>query len=90
MGVSVALRLALAELVMWKSPTTLILDEPTVYLDSERRESVFDIVKELSRPLRQLIVVTHDDTIINISDRVIRVEKAGGVSRVVPEEQACI
>ncbi|MEM4665476.1 MAG: SMC family ATPase [Sulfolobales archaeon] len=87
-GVSIALRLALAELVMGRSPTTLILDEPTVYLDSERRGSVFDIIKELSKSLRQLIVVTHDDTIINISDRVIRVEKAGGVSKVVPEEPA--
>ncbi|MEM1795353.1 MAG: AAA family ATPase [Sulfolobales archaeon] len=87
-GVSIALRLALAELVMGRSPTTLILDEPTVYLDSERRGSVFDIIKELSKSLRQLIVVTHDDTIINISDRVIRVEKAGGVSKAVPEEPA--
>jgi len=87
-GVSIALRLALAELVMGRSPTTLILDEPTIYLDSERRESVFDIIKELSKSLRQLIVVTHDDTIINISDRVIRVDKAGGVSRAVSEEIA--
>lgn len=85
-GASIALRLALAELVMGRSPTSLVLDEPTVYLDDERRELVFEIVRELSRSLKQLIVVTHDDAVISISDRVVLVEKAGGVSRVVQGE----
>ncbi len=81
-GISIALRLALAELIMGKAPTTLILDEPTVYLDDERRRQIFEIVKELSKSLRQVIVVTHDESIINIADKVIRVENIGEVSRV--------
>ncbi len=81
-GISIALRLALAELVMGRSPTALIVDEPTVYLDKERRGLVFDIIRELGRSLRQLVVVTHDEAVIRISDKVISVESVGGVSRV--------
>ncbi|MCS7099661.1 MAG: SMC family ATPase [Sulfolobales archaeon] len=80
-GISLALRLALAEIVMGRTPTALIVDEPTVYLDSERREQLFNVIRELGRSLRQLIVVTHDDVVTGISDRVILVESVGGVSR---------
>lgn len=81
-GISIALRLALAELVMGRSPTTLILDEPTVYLDEDRRTHIFRIISELSKSLRQVIVVTHDEDVISISDSVIRVENVNDVSRV--------
>ncbi len=81
-GISIALRLALAEIVMGRTPTTLILDEPTVYLDENRRSQVFDIIRELGRSLKQVIVVTHDETVMNISEKVITVENIGGVSRV--------
>ncbi len=85
-GISIALRLALAELVMGRSPTALIVDEPTVYLDRGRRELVFDIIRELGRSLRQLVVVTHDETVVRVSDKVVAVERVGGVSRVSVEQ----
>ncbi|MEM2158156.1 MAG: AAA family ATPase [Sulfolobales archaeon] len=81
-GISIALRLALAELIMGRSPTTLILDEPTVYLDDERRRQIFDIIRELSKSLKQIIVVTHDESVIDIANNIIRVENVGEVSRV--------
>lgn len=84
-GISIALRLALAELIMGRTPTTLILDEPTVYLDDERRKQIFEIIKELSKSLRQVIVVTHDESVMNIANKVIRVENVGEVSRVITE-----
>ncbi len=82
-GIAIALRLALAELIMGRSPTVLILDEPTIYLDEERRTQVFEVIKELGRSLKQVVVVTHDESVVNIADKVIRVENIGGVSRVV-------
>ncbi|MEM0361277.1 MAG: SMC family ATPase [Sulfolobales archaeon] len=84
-GISIALRLALAELIMGRTPTTLILDEPTVYLDEERRKQIFEIIKELSKSLRQVIVVTHDESVIHIANKVIRVENVGEVSRVITQ-----
>lgn len=81
-GIALALRLALAEIIMGKFPASLIIDEPTVYLDEERRQSMFEIISELGKTLKQMIVVTHDEAVMNISDKVIEVEKVGGVSRV--------
>ena len=87
-AVAIALRLALAELAMGKSPTVLILDEPTVYLDDERRTQVFSIIGELSKSLRQVIIVTHDEKVVDIADTVIRVENVGDTSRVIVEKTA--
>jgi len=84
-GVSIALRLALAELAMGRAPTTLILDEPTVYLDDERRSQIFSVIGELGRALRQVIVVTHDEEAVKVADAVIRVESDGNTSRVLVE-----
>lgn len=81
-GISIALRLALAEIVMGRTPTTLILDEPTIYLDENRKSQVFNIIKELGKSLKQVIVVTHDETVVNISEKVITIENVGGISRV--------
>lgn len=81
-GISIALRLALAELIMGRFPTTLILDEPTIYLDEERKTQIFKIISELGRTLRQVIVVTHDEDVVEISNKVIRVENLGEVSRI--------
>lgn len=81
-GASIALRLALAELTMGRTPTTLILDEPTVYLDDERRSQIFSVIGELGRTLRQVIVVTHDEEVVKVANTVIRVESNGNTSRV--------
>jgi exonuclease SbcC len=84
-AIAIAMRLALAELVMGRAPTVLILDEPTVYLDDERRVEIFSILGELGRNLKQVIIVTHDEKVIDIADAVIRVENIGNVSRVTRE-----
>jgi DNA repair exonuclease SbcCD ATPase subunit len=65
---------------MGKSPTVLILYEPTVHLDDERRTQVFSI--------RQVIVVTHDEKVVDIADTVIRVENICDISKVTVEKTA--
>jgi exonuclease SbcC len=84
-AIAIAMRLALAELAMGRTPTVLILDEPTVYLDDERRVEIFSILGELGKSLKQVIIVTHDEKVIDIADAIIRVENIGNVSRVTRE-----
>ncbi len=81
-GIAIALRLALAEMLMEKAPTTIILDEPTIYLDDENKEKLFKVLKEVANNLRQVVVVTHDEKVMDIADRVFLVENEGGVSYV--------
>ncbi|MEM1750761.1 MAG: SMC family ATPase, partial [Desulfurococcaceae archaeon] len=81
-GIAIALRLALAEMLMNRAPTTIILDEPTIYLDDENKEKLFKVLKNVANNLRQVIVVTHDEKIMEIADKVFLVENEGGVSYV--------
>jgi exonuclease SbcC len=73
---------------MDKSPTVLILYEPTVHLDDERRTRIFSIIGELSKSLRQVIVVTHDKKVVDVADTVIRVENICDISKVTVEKTA--
>ena len=73
-GVSVALRLAIMDMLGISNLNCVILDEPTVHLDEERRKSLVDIFSQLSeatnrlRGAMQLIIITHDSEIFNNSE----------------------
>ncbi|MCE4618816.1 MAG: SMC family ATPase [Desulfurococcales archaeon] len=62
----------------------LILDEPTSELDSERRETLMELINTLSSEeiAEQLIIITHHEDVIDKVDKTCRVEKTSGVSRV--------
>jgi len=60
----------------------MILDEPTIHLDSQRRSELLNVIKESTNAVPQIIVVTHDEEVLRIADYVIRVEKLGDVSKV--------
>lgn len=63
----------------------LALDEPTSELDQERRQVLVDLVSRLTGPeglVRQLIIVTHHEDVMDRVDTVCRVRKVSGVSRV--------
>ncbi len=75
-SISIALRLALAEMLMGKV-STIILDEPTVYLDEENREKLFEILKQVANNLKQIIIVTHEEKVKNIADKIYKVENKG-------------
>ncbi|MCG3109222.1 DNA double-strand break repair Rad50 ATPase [Metallosphaera sp. J1] len=80
-AVALALRLAIARALTGEMGF-MILDEPTVHLDSMRRAELLSVIRESMNVVPQIIVVTHDDEVLRIADYVIRVEKAGDVSRV--------
>ena len=63
-------RVALARLMI-KKCSVLLADEPTGSLDKKNREIVMKILHDLNRQGKTIIVVTHDDDIIEKEDMVI-------------------
>ena len=54
----------------------LILDEPTVFLDSGHVSRLVGLVDEMrSLGVRQIIIVSHDDELVGAADDLVRVEK---------------
>lgn len=57
------------------SPKIILADEPTAALDAERALSVMQLLKKLSVEQEvAIIVVTHDERMLPLFDRVLRVE----------------
>ncbi len=74
---AIAFRLTLAALLIEEPISTLILDEPTEYLDENSRKTVFEIIRKIAGYIDQVIVVTHDTEVEEIADRLISVRKEG-------------
>lgn len=86
-SLAIALRIALAYTVFGRLPGFFILDEPTQFLDIERRRAVFEIIKKLSEKVPQVIVVTHDPEVEELSDKIYLISKEGGRSVVREKEK---
>lgn len=83
---AIVFRIALALVLVESSPSILVLDEPTEYLDEINRSQVFQEISRIAGNLDQVIVVTHDVEIEGIADRIIRVTKIGDRSYVQVED----
>lgn len=67
-------RVAIARALATK-PSILLADEPTGNLDSKTRQDVLKILKIVSVKLHQtVIMITHDEYIARLADRMIRIE----------------
>ena len=76
-----ALRVAL--LLISKNRRVLILDEPFKSISADLKDAAFQIMRRLSTELGiQIIAITHDEGMIGIADKVIRVSKKEGVAHV--------
>lgn len=63
-------------------PAIILADEPTGNLDSKTSAEVMSILKSMSKKYSQtLVMITHDDSIAQMADRVIFIED-GRVSKV--------
>ena len=84
-ALSIALRLALAKYVM-ENIKTMIMDEPTTYLDQDRRSNLKDIIQYTfsseDAPVPQMIIVTHHSDLYTAADNVLEVVKQNGNSTV--------
>lgn len=80
---SFALRIALWSLKVGEKNNTIILDEPFRFVSSDLQAAAGEILQELSEKLDlQFIIVTHETQIIEIADKLYKVEKNKGISSV--------
>ena len=78
-------RVAIARALVHEPPLVLA-DEPTAHLDHIQVEGVLRLVRELATPGRLVLVVTHDDRITHIADRVIELVPRFATADRDPEE----
>ena len=57
------------------SPPIILADEPTASLDAETGATVTNLLKELAREAgHTVVVVTHDNRIFHLADRIVHIE----------------
>lgn len=81
-AIALALRLGITKAMSKGNIETILLDEPTIHLDSYRRHELIDLLRGMST-LPQMIIVTHDNELENAADNIIKIQKEDGISNVV-------
>ena len=81
-AIALALRLGITQAMSKGELNTILLDEPTIHLDSSRRHELINLLKDMS-VLPQMIIVTHESQLENAADNIIKVEKENGISNVI-------
>ena len=81
-AIALALRLGITKSMAKGDLETILLDEPTIHLDSTRRQELINLLKEMSL-LPQMIIVTHENQLETAADNLIKVEKDNGISKIV-------
>lgn len=79
MSVAIAIRLSMLKHL--SGLDIYFLDEPTINLDSQRRERMASVIQDVSSELRQLFVISHDDTFDSITDSIIHIVKQNNESQ---------
>ena len=67
-------RVAIARALI-KNPKIIIADEPTGALDEETRDQILDLFKKMITDGSQFIIVTHDDEVAKICEKVYDLRK---------------
>jgi exonuclease SbcC len=84
-AVALSLRLALAATLAGDRLECIIMDEPTVHLDVERRRELIQLLSNFKgerKLLPQAIIVSHDVEVADVADQVYEVVKEDEVSKV--------
>ena len=72
----VSFSLRMACWTIGKTDNVIVLDEPFKFLSAELRPLAGELLQNLSKKLKlQIIMITHDEEMIEIADRVFRVAK---------------
>jgi len=67
-------RVAIAR-ALARKPRIILADEPTAALDSRTGHEVVDILHRMARQIGcTILIVTHDNRILDVADRIIRIE----------------
>jgi ABC-type lipoprotein export system ATPase subunit len=59
---------------LYADPAALIVDEPTANLDRANADAIIEVMVELNRKGRGLLVASHDDRLIGRAQRVLRLD----------------
>ncbi len=78
-------RVAIARALVHEPPL-ILADEPTAHLDHIQVEGILRLMREIATPGRMLLVVTHDDRITHIADRVVELVPRFATSDRDPED----
>ena len=78
-AVALALRLGITQTLSGGNLELIMLDEPTIHLDSYRRQELIELLKRMSI-IPQMIIVTHDPDLEEAADNILRVKKIEGES----------
>jgi ATP-binding cassette subfamily C protein CydD len=70
-----ALRLALSRAAIDPASDIILADEPTAHLDQETAKFIADSLLRLAQG-KTLIVATHDETLANRMDRIVRLDSS--------------
>lgn len=66
-------RVAIARALI-NDPKIILADEPTGSLDKNTTEEILNIFKELNNTGKTIIMVTHDEKVASISNRILQIE----------------
>ncbi len=85
-SLAIAVRLAIARYLTGRV-STVIMDEPTNFLDEDRRNNLKDIIRYSLKDenmVQQMIMITHHSELTSAADSSFEVTKSNGVSSVAP------
>jgi putative ABC transport system ATP-binding protein len=78
-------RVAIAR-ALANDPPMIIADEPTANLDKKTSKFIRDLFKDLKDNIRTIIIVTHDDYLINLADRIISFDEGNIIKEEIIKE----
>ena len=78
-AIALSLRLGIASAITANIIETILLDEPTTYLDEFRKQEFVSVIQSISL-VPQMIIITHDAELENAANNIVTVEKRNGQS----------
>lgn len=84
-AIALALRLGITQAIAKGNIDSILLDEPTIHLDTVRIQELSNLLRSM-HIIPQMILVTHDSGLENSADTLIKIVKEDGVSKIEVDE----